>query len=190
MTATILSSWLQWATVSPACCNRFAPQTKNLLYYVPDYPGGKVKTLNEIAYADEAGIMQFLRRTLLAGAFKFDQRSTPVLPPAFLKRLRNYLLPVSHLICIGYGCGDVHINQVLREWREFIGDRKLEPVGPGTKTCPPFPGHVASPVVLRDEFATDYLERYALTPLSVGERLFKAGLRGARNRRRKTRGFV
>jgi hypothetical protein len=163
---------------------------ENLLYYAPDYPGGKVKTINEIAYADEAGIMQFLRRTLLSGAFKFDQRSTQVLPPAFLKQFRHYLLHVSHLICIGYGCGDVHINQVLREWLEFTGDRKLELVGPGTKACPPFLGHVASQVVLRDEFATDYVERYALTPLSVSERLFKAGLRGARNRQRKTKGFA
>jgi hypothetical protein len=163
---------------------------ENLLYYDPAFPGGKAKTINEIAYADQAGIMQFLRKTILSGAFKFDRRSTQVLPPAFLKQFRNYLLYVSHLICIGYGCGDAHINQILREWLEFTGDRKLELVGPGTKTCPSFLGHVASQVVLRDEFATDYLERYAITPLSFGERLAKAGLRGARNRQRQRKGFA
>ena len=78
----------------------------------------------------------------------------------------------------------------MRGWLEFSGDRKLELVGPEMKACPPFAGHVASQVVLRDEFATDYLERYALTPLSVSERLFKAGLRRARIRRRKAKGFA
>jgi hypothetical protein len=164
---------------------------ENLLYYDPAFPGGgRVKALNEIAYADEAGIMQFLRKTLLAGAFKFNQRSTQVLPPAFLKQFKDYLLRVSRLICIGYGCGDLHINQILREWLEFTGDRHVEFVGPGTTSCPSFLGHVASQVILRDEFATDFLERYAITPLTFGERLAKAGLRGARNRQRQRKGFA
>jgi hypothetical protein len=163
---------------------------ERLVYIVPAYPGGKVKALNEITYADETGEMQFLRKTILAGAYKFDRRSTQVLPPSILNQFRICLNRVSHLVCIGYGCGDTHINQILREWLEFSGDRKLELVGPGTKACPPFAGHVAGQVILKDEFATDYLERYALTPLSVRERLFKAGLRRARIRRRKTKGFA
>jgi hypothetical protein len=163
---------------------------ERLVYIVPAYPGGKVKALNEITYADETGEMQFLRKTILAGAYKFDRRSTQVLPPSILNQFRICLNRVSHLACIGYGCGDTHINQILREWLEFSGDRKLELVGPGTKACPPFARHVAGQVILKDEFATDYLERYALTPLSVRERLFKAGLRRARIRRRKTKGFA
>jgi SIR2-like domain len=71
--------------------------------------------------------MQFMRRTLLAGAFKFDQYSTQVLPHAFLKQFQDYLLRVSSLVCIGYGCGDTHINQILRHWLEFSGDRQLVP---------------------------------------------------------------
>jgi hypothetical protein len=78
----------------------------------------------------------------------------------------------------------------LREWLEFTGDRQLELVGPGATSCPPFLGHVASEVIPGDEFATDYLERYAITPLSFGERLAKAGLRGVRNRQRQKRGFA
>jgi hypothetical protein len=37
---------------------------------------------------------------------------------------------------------------------------------------------------------TDYLERYASTPLSISERLFKAGLRRACIRCRKAKGFA
>jgi hypothetical protein len=163
---------------------------EKFLYVVPGYPGENVKVANEITYADEMGDMQFLRRTILSGAFKFDRRSTQVLPPSILNQFRTCLLRVSHLICIGYGCGDVHINQILREWLEFSGDRKLELVGPGTTACPSFAGHVASQVTLKDEFATDYLERYALTPLSMRERLFKTARRRARILRRKTKGFA
>ena len=162
---------------------------EKLVYVVPGHPG-RIKALNEITYADETGEMQFLRKTILSGAYKFDRRSTQVLPPSILNQFRICLNRVSHLVCIGYGCGDAHINQIMREWLEFSGDRKLELVGPEMKACPPFAGHVASQVVLKDEFATDYLERYALTPLSVSERLFKAGLRRARIRRRKAKGFA
>jgi hypothetical protein len=174
----------------PGVLQSLRAANENLLYYDPAFPTAKFKALNQIAYADEAGIMQFLRKTLLAGAFKFDQRSTQVLPPAFLKQFKDYLLRVSRLICIGYGCGDAHVNQILREWLEFTGDRQLELVGPGATACPPFLGHVTSQVILRDEFATDYLERYAITPLSFGERLAKTGLRSARNRQRQRRGFA
>jgi hypothetical protein len=53
---------------------------EDLLYLLPGAPGGRAKTTNEIAYADDHGEMQFLRRSLLAGAFKFDARALQVLP--------------------------------------------------------------------------------------------------------------
>jgi hypothetical protein len=163
---------------------------ENLLYADPRFLGGKAKTINEIAYADEAGVMQFMRRTILAGAFKFDQLSTQVLPHAFLKQFEDYLLRVSRLVCIGYGCGDVHINRILRHWLEFSGDRQLELVAPGIEICPSFLGHVANQVALVDEFATDYLERYALSPLSLCERAHKATVRQGRFLDRKRKGYA
>jgi len=138
---------------------------ENLLYAEPGFPAGKVKATNEISYADEQGDMQFMRRTLLAGAFKFDQRSPQVLPHAFLDQFRANLNRVSRLICVGYGYGDAHINAILRQWLEFGSDRRIEMVAPGTTTCPPFLGHLAGQVTLEDSFATDYLERYAISPL-------------------------
>jgi hypothetical protein len=163
---------------------------EKLVYVVPDIPHGKVKATNEITYADETGEMQFLRRTILSGAYKFDRRSTQVLPPAILDQFRTGLNRVLHLICIGYGCGDLHINQIIRDWLEFSSERKLELVGPGTVACPPFLGHVASQVILRDEFATDYLQQYALTPLSMSDRCMKSLIRRTRVRRRKKKGFA
>jgi len=50
------------------------------LHYTDDLLGGKVHASNEIAYADDDGEMQFLRRSILTGAFKFDSRVNQVLP--------------------------------------------------------------------------------------------------------------
>ena len=57
---------------------------EDLFYPLPGAPGGRVHATNEIAYADDHGEMQFLRRSLLAGAFKFDARAQQVLPPSML----------------------------------------------------------------------------------------------------------
>ena len=48
---------------------------EQLVYVAPSFPDGKAKALNEITYADESGEMQFLRKTILSGAYKFDRRS-------------------------------------------------------------------------------------------------------------------
>jgi hypothetical protein len=47
---------------------------EDLFFPFPGFPGGRLKTINEICYMDEQGVMQFLRRSLLAGAYKFDAR--------------------------------------------------------------------------------------------------------------------
>ena len=41
---------------------------EGLFYEIPDHPGA-AKAANEICYPDEQGVMRFLRRTLLAGAY-------------------------------------------------------------------------------------------------------------------------
>jgi hypothetical protein len=64
---------------------------EDLFYLLPEAPGGRAKATNEIAYADDQGVMQFLRRSLLAGAFKFDARGTQVLPQSMLKHFRHNL---------------------------------------------------------------------------------------------------
>ena len=89
---------------------------EDLFYPIPGVPGARANTTNEIAYADDDGEMQFLRRSLLAGAFKFDARGQQVLPLSMLKHFRQNLNFVTNLVCIGYSFGDVHINAVLREW--------------------------------------------------------------------------
>ena len=95
---------------------------EDLFYLLPGAPGGRAKTVNEITYADDAGEMQFLRRSLLAGAFKFDAHTNQVLPQSMLRHFRQSLNFVSSLVCIGYSFGDLHINAALRDWLEFSSE--------------------------------------------------------------------
>ncbi len=130
---------------------------EELLYVDHRMPGGKVHANNEIAYADEKGEMQFIRRSLLAGAYKFDSRRHQVLPQSLLKHFRENLNFVTTLVCIGYGFGDTHINSILKEWLEFHEERKLEIVSP-TAEIPSFLLHVALQVSAVKSSATDYLD--------------------------------
>ncbi len=118
------------------------------------------KTANEITYADDEGVMQFLRRSLVAGTHKFDNRHSQVIPKEFLKQFESNINFVSTLICIGYGFGDLHINQALRDWLERSSERRLEIVSPGA-TVPPFLLHLKPQVEVHKEAASDYLDRAA-----------------------------
>lgn len=130
---------------------------EELVYIDPQRPD-PVKATNEITYADDDGVMQFLRRSLVAGTHKFDKRHGQVIPKEFLKQFESNINSVSTLICIGYGFGDLHINQVLRDWLERAPDRRLEIVSPGA-SVPSFLLHLSPQVGVFKEAASDYLDR-------------------------------
>ena len=132
--------------------------TNEELLYQPQM---SVRATNEIVYADQAGEMQFLRRSLLAGAFKFDSQSTQALPPRLLEHFRSYINFVQALVCIGYGFGDDHINKIMREWLEIGRERRLVIVAPDTISAPATFLHVAPQVELHSTNATEYLDSCA-----------------------------
>lgn len=133
---------------------------EEVIYPDPLAPGGKAKVLNEIAYSDENGVMQFLRKSLLAGAFKFSEARHQVLPKSFLKHFESNISHLQQLVCIGYGFGDQHVNSVIRRWLEFSEKRRLKIVSPGAQV-PNFIAHVAPQVLLVKKTATDYLDDVA-----------------------------
>lgn len=128
------------------------------LVYRPDVP---IRATNEIAYAGRSGELQFLRRSLLAGAFKFNSRHTQVLPTELLKHFRSNINYVSEIVCIGYAFSDDHINLIIREWLEFDNRRRLEIVDPCVADVPDTLLHIASQVTLQKCGATDYLDGHA-----------------------------
>ena len=105
--------------------------------------------------------MQLLRRSLLAGAYKFDARHAQVLPMSMLKHFRANINFVSYLVCIGYSFGDVHMNTIIREWLELSETRSLEIVSPGASSVPQFLLHLAPQVTVTVQTATDYLDARA-----------------------------
>jgi hypothetical protein len=133
----------------------------------------KLRAINEITYADDEGKMQFLRRSLLSGAYKFDGRHQQVLPGRYLEFFKEYINHVIRLICIGYGFGDLHINAVMRNWLELMPERQLVVVSPTLDSIPNFLLHLAPQVEIVSENATDYLQCFAFTPLTENEVLFK-----------------
>ena len=132
---------------------------QELRYVEPTWPGGVITAPNEIIYADESGEMQFLRRSHLAGAYKFDQRHYQVLPNEMLSYFRSNLNHLTTLVCIGYSFGDHHINQVIRDWLEFRCDRHLTIVDPRASQIPNEFLHLAPQVDIVPFECTDFLDQ-------------------------------
>ena len=123
------------------------------------WPGGTVRGANEIVYADAEGEMQFLRRTLLGGMFKFQGRHDQTVPKELLGYFESTLDHLSTLICIGYGFGDAHVNKAIREWLERTTERQLTIVGPMIRGVPDSLRHLSPQIELETITATDYLDR-------------------------------
>lgn len=136
--------------------------TNEELVYVDTHAhGGKVKALNEIAYADFEGEMQFLRRTLLSGAKKFHDQSSQVLPKSMLKHFASNINFLQCLICIGYGFGDQHINLIIKDWLEQSSERSIKIVSPRAGGVPDFLLHLAPQVELVASGATEFFDGLA-----------------------------
>ena len=132
---------------------------QELRYVEPGWPGRVITAPNEIIYADESGEMQFLRRSLLAGAYKFDPRHSQVIPNEMLNYFKTNLNYLTTLVCIGYGFGDHHINQVIRDWLEFRCERHLTIVDPRARQIPNEFLHFAPQVDIVPSECTDYLDQ-------------------------------
>lgn len=133
----------------------------------------RVKAINEIIYLDDAGEMQFLRRSPLAGAYKFRNRASQTLPKSLLKHFQQNLNFVSELVAIGYSFGDTHINEAIRSWLEFSADRRLEIVNPNISEIPSALLHVAQQITLTNSACTDYLDARADIERTTTEKLKK-----------------
>ena len=125
-----------------------------------------VKPTNEIAFADDTGEMKFLRRTILAGAYKFDSTSSQVLPTKLLDHFRGLVNNVTKVYSIGYSFGDPHVNEIIRSWLEFSSSRRLTIVDPFRVDRPPGLRHLSSQIDLIGKTASAFFSLYASEPLS------------------------
>lgn len=132
---------------------------REVRYIDPRWPGGAVTGVNEIIYEDSDGEMQFLRRSLLGGVFKFQGPHPQTVPDELLGYFVSTLSQLSTLICIGYGFGDPHVNGAIRTWLERAPDRRLTIVDPMIRGAPNSLLHLLPQIKLEKMTATDYLDR-------------------------------
>ena len=124
----------------------------------PRFQGGRVPGYNEIIYEDERGVPQVLRRTLLGGVFKFYSADTQIVPMELLKQFKADLKHLTRLATIGYGFGDLHIDQAIRDWLELGHDRQLVIVDPNRDAVPRGFLHLYPQVHCVKSDATEYLD--------------------------------
>jgi hypothetical protein len=75
-----------------------------------------IRTTNELYIHDSSGKLQFLRRSLLSGAHKFQGRFDQIIPISLLKFFIQQLSVTNNLAVIGYSFGDSHINDAMKNW--------------------------------------------------------------------------
>lgn len=131
---------------------------EDLRYVDPRFPAGYVVPVNEIAYEDYDGEMQFLRRTPLAGVFKFQNRSSQTVPNELLALFEGCLLYLTNLVSVGYGFGDQHVNQAIRNWLELNDDHRLTIVDPAITKTPAMFLHLDPQICLVQSSATEYFD--------------------------------
>lgn len=150
---------------------------RDLKYVDRNWPGDVISGVNEIIFEDHSGEMQFLRRSLLAGAFKFDGRHSQVIPNELLGYFRSHINYLTRLVCIGYSFGDQHINQVVRHWLESTRERRLTIVDPSGDRVPDVFSHLAQQVDVISLDCTDYLDRLGGIRRSPLDRQFGTWMR-------------
>ncbi len=127
------------------------------------------KITNEIAFADDNNVMQFLRRSILSGMHKFKSRVGQNIPEELLPAFKRSLNFVKELAVVGYGFGDSHVNEIFREWLSSNSKRKMVIVNPGIKRVPDeFQIYLDQCDVKRMSFI-HYLAQETSKPLTIQE---------------------
>jgi len=109
---------------------------------------------NELIVLDKNNDLKLLRNSILSGAHKFLQDSHQVAPKELLSQFDLNIKYLNELICIGYGFGDNHVNDIIRTWLEFSG-RKLLIVDPFGR-IPVSLAHLTPRITVIKKKATEY----------------------------------
>jgi hypothetical protein len=110
----------------------------------------------EYVYKDDNNKFSFLRHSIVAGAFKFEERHPQTLPRQPFKAFECNIKFLTSLVTIGYSFGDNHINEIIRDWLQSDSSHSLEIVDPSTDQVPRFILHVSRQVTNRRFGASQY----------------------------------
>lgn len=127
----------------------------------------RIHPTNELVYKDSSGAIQFLRKTILAGAYKFENRFQQTLPQEWLNVFRAQIGYIDELIVIGYSFGDTHIDHIIRDWLGFASSRTLTVVDPAGKQLSPYFSHLSPQISYVRKSAGEYFAGFRNTPLNI-----------------------
>ena len=85
--------------------------------------GEPAKISREIAVSDLQGKMQFLRKSILTGGYKYSETFNPKPGEEKMQLMEEVLETVDEITIIGYGFGDEHVN--LRLYNAMLLNKEL-----------------------------------------------------------------
>jgi hypothetical protein len=100
--------------------------------------GQEVKIGGEIAVSDLNGEMQFLRHSILTGGYKYSETFDPKPGEEKIQLMEEILSKVDELTIVGYGFGDIHVNQRLYNAMLLNKDLSIMIVDPYISAKPEF----------------------------------------------------
>lgn len=119
----------------------------------------------ELEVLDNSGELQFLRRSLLSGGHKFDGIFDQIVPTAFLEEFKSRISYISELDVIGYGFGDIHINNIILDWLRRP-DATMTIFDPHRKFIPDDFIRFSEQIDIEPKGLTKYLQAYEEKPPS------------------------
>lgn len=147
----------------------------------------KARGVGELFVKGSDGEMQFLRRSLLSGAHKFQTSFEQIAPLVFFEQFKTRLGFVNELDVIGCGFADDHISAVLKDWVSRPAS-VMTVFDPNLRSVPkPLASH-ATQIRIVNCGLTQYLRhfenRFTLSPMRwVRRRLLAAARENLRRRR-------
>lgn len=131
---------------------------------------GPPKVTNEVLAYDKNGELQFLRRSLLSGVYKFSGRISQIVSDKLLLLFRGSLNYADELIVIGYSFEDIHINNIIRDWLSFTDKRSIKIIDPGIDDIPNFIAHLPSQIKVIKKTTVEYLSDLPCGALTAEEK--------------------
>jgi len=103
-----------------------------------------IRTIQMLTLKDSTREVQFFDRSLITGAFKFQKRNSVDHRglTIMFEKFKSDIYHVKHLTCIGYGFGDLHINEIMTAWLCSSSDHTLTIVDPFIEKTPAFLLHL------------------------------------------------
>lgn len=103
-----------------------------------------IRTIQVLTLKDSDQEAQFFDRSLITGAFKFQNGRSPHDQglTVMFDKFKSDIYHVKNLTCIGYGFGDLHINEIMVRWLCSSTEHTLTIVDPFIERAPSFLLHL------------------------------------------------